>query len=101
MGISERMGTVIFILEMILEALSRTVFIMIIFVISSSRFPMSPRPDSVHSTTSSSDSHDSEENYVPMNPNLSGEDSVCKVFILTSLFFLPVYQSYPYIFLYT
>ncbi|EDL10884.1 growth factor receptor bound protein 2-associated protein 1, isoform CRA_a [Mus musculus] len=37
-------------------------------------FPMSPRPDSVHSTTSSSDSHDSEENYVPMNPNLSGED---------------------------
>nr|XP_044987086.1 GRB2-associated-binding protein 1 isoform X2 [Jaculus jaculus] len=40
----------------------------------SSRFPMSPRPDSVHSTTSSSDSHDSEENYVPMNPNLSSED---------------------------
>ncbi|XP_074130570.1 GRB2-associated-binding protein 1 isoform X8 [Sminthopsis crassicaudata] len=39
-----------------------------------SRFPMSPRPDSVHSTTSSSDSHDSEENYVPMNPNLSSED---------------------------
>ncbi|KAK2116270.1 GPI-anchor transamidase subunit gab1, partial [Saguinus oedipus] len=37
-------------------------------------FPMSPRPDSVHSTTSSSDSHDSEENYVPMNPNLSSED---------------------------
>lgn len=35
---------------------------------------MSPRPDSVHSTTSSSDSHDSEENYVPMNPNLSNED---------------------------
>uniref|UniRef100_A0A2K6M503 GRB2 associated binding protein 1 n=1 Tax=Rhinopithecus bieti TaxID=61621 RepID=A0A2K6M503_RHIBE len=41
---------------------------------NSSRFPMSPRPDSVHSTTSSSDSHDSEENYVPMNPNLSSED---------------------------
>ncbi|KAF3818607.1 hypothetical protein GH733_012024 [Mirounga leonina] len=38
-------------------------------------FPLSPRPDSVHSTTSSSDSHDSEENYVPMNPNLSSEDS--------------------------
>ncbi|KAG8518390.1 GRB2-associated-binding protein 1, partial [Galemys pyrenaicus] len=45
------------------------------FSISSSRFPLSPRPDSVHSTTSSSDSHDSEENYVPMNPNLSSEDS--------------------------
>lgn len=44
------------------------------FARDSSRFPMSPRPDSVHSTTSSSDSHDSEENYVPMNPNLSGED---------------------------
>ncbi|NXC16168.1 GAB1 protein, partial [Corythaeola cristata] len=40
----------------------------------SSRFPMSPRPDSVHSTTSSSDSHDSEENYVSMNPNQSTED---------------------------
>ncbi|EPY79080.1 GRB2-associated-binding protein 1 [Camelus ferus] len=34
------------------------------------------KPDrKVHSTTSSSDSHDSEENYVPMNPNLSSEDS--------------------------
>ncbi|XP_031196296.1 GRB2-associated-binding protein 1 isoform X1 [Mastomys coucha] len=44
------------------------------FARDSSRFPMSPRPDSVHSTTSSSDSHDSEENYVPMNPNLSNED---------------------------
>ncbi|XP_076996051.1 GRB2-associated-binding protein 1 isoform X3 [Tamandua tetradactyla] len=40
-----------------------------------SRFPMSPRPNSVHSTTSSSDSHDSEENYVPMNPNLTSEDT--------------------------
>ncbi|XP_073093103.1 GRB2-associated-binding protein 1 isoform X12 [Manis javanica] len=45
------------------------------FARDSSRFPMSPRPDSVHSTTSSSDSHDSEENYVPMNPNFSSEDS--------------------------
>ncbi|XP_055975074.1 GRB2-associated-binding protein 1 [Sorex fumeus] len=45
------------------------------FARDSSRFPLSPRPDSVHSTTSSSDSHDSEENYVPMNPNLSGEDA--------------------------
>ncbi|KAM8764895.1 GRB2-associated-binding protein 1 isoform 2-T2 [Rhynchonycteris naso] len=45
------------------------------FARDSSRFPMSPRPDSVHSTTSSSDSHDSEENYVPMNPNLPVEDS--------------------------
>ncbi|XP_049761741.1 GRB2-associated-binding protein 1 isoform X3 [Elephas maximus indicus] len=44
------------------------------FARDSSRFPLSPRPDSVHSTTSSSDSHDSEENYVPMNPNLSNED---------------------------
>ncbi|XP_004868961.1 GRB2-associated-binding protein 1 isoform X4 [Heterocephalus glaber] len=44
------------------------------FARDSSRFPISPRPDSVHSTTSSSDSHDSEENYVPMNPNLSSED---------------------------
>ncbi|CAJ0928285.1 unnamed protein product [Ranitomeya imitator] len=33
-------------------------------------FPMPTRPDSVHSTASSSDSQDSEENYVPMNPNL-------------------------------
>ncbi|XP_065261425.1 GRB2-associated-binding protein 1 isoform X2 [Emys orbicularis] len=46
------------------------------FARDSSRFPMSPRPDSVHSTTSSSDSHDSEENYVPMNPNQSTEDSI-------------------------
>ncbi|KAF6093851.1 GRB2 associated binding protein 1 [Phyllostomus discolor] len=36
---------------------------------------MSPRPDSVHSTTSSSDSHDSDENYVPMHPNHYIEDS--------------------------
>ncbi|XP_029454856.1 GRB2-associated-binding protein 1 isoform X2 [Rhinatrema bivittatum] len=40
-----------------------------------SRFPMPPRRDSVLSTTSSSDSQDSEENYVAMNPNLSTEDS--------------------------
>ncbi|XP_025044801.1 GRB2-associated-binding protein 1 isoform X4 [Pelodiscus sinensis] len=46
------------------------------FARDSSRFPMSPRPDSVHSTTSSSDSHDSEENYVSMNPNLSTEDPI-------------------------
>ncbi|XP_007942309.1 GRB2-associated-binding protein 1 [Orycteropus afer afer] len=44
------------------------------FARDSSRFPMSPRPDSVHSTTSSSDSHDSDDHYVPMNPNLSSED---------------------------
>ncbi|CAH2301080.1 GRB2-associated-binding 1 isoform X1 [Pelobates cultripes] len=44
------------------------------FTRDSSRFPMPPRPDSVHSTASSSDSLDSEENYVPMNPNLSTED---------------------------
>ncbi|XP_048189659.1 GRB2-associated-binding protein 1 isoform X3 [Perognathus longimembris pacificus] len=44
------------------------------FARDSSRFPLSPRPDSVHSTTSSSDSHDSEESYVPMNPALAGED---------------------------
>ncbi|XP_019377685.1 PREDICTED: GRB2-associated-binding protein 1 isoform X3 [Gavialis gangeticus] len=46
------------------------------FARDSSRFPMSPRPDSVHSTTSSSDSHDSEENYVSMNPNQSTEDPI-------------------------
>ncbi|KYO20489.1 GRB2-associated-binding protein 1 isoform X2 [Alligator mississippiensis] len=46
------------------------------FARDSSRFPMSPRPDSVHSTTSSSDSHDSEENYVSMNPNQSSEDPI-------------------------
>ncbi|XP_045687033.1 GRB2-associated-binding protein 1 isoform X4 [Phyllostomus hastatus] len=45
------------------------------FARDSSRFPMSPRPDSVHSTTSSSDSHDSDENYVPMHPNHYIEDS--------------------------
>ncbi|XP_075470568.1 GRB2-associated-binding protein 1 isoform X6 [Ascaphus truei] len=45
------------------------------FTRDSSRFPMPPRPDSVHSTASSSDSLDSEENYVAMNPNLSTEDS--------------------------
>ncbi|XP_068135643.1 GRB2-associated-binding protein 1 isoform X2 [Hyperolius riggenbachi] len=41
------------------------------FTRDSSRFPMPSRPDSVHSTASSSDSQDSEENYVPMNPSLS------------------------------
>ncbi|KAF7244160.1 GRB2-associated-binding protein 1 [Varanus komodoensis] len=46
------------------------------FTRDSSRFPLSPRPDSVHSTTSSSDSHDSDENYVPMNPNQSSDDLV-------------------------
>ncbi|KAM6440031.1 GRB2-associated-binding protein 1 isoform 1-T1 [Liasis olivaceus] len=46
------------------------------FTRDSSRFPLSPRPDSVHSTTSSSDSHDSEENYVAMNPNQSNDDPV-------------------------
>ncbi|XP_053559676.1 GRB2-associated-binding protein 1 [Bombina bombina] len=44
------------------------------FTRDSSRFPMPPRPDSVHSTASSSDSQDSDEHYVPMNPNLSTED---------------------------
>ncbi|KAM4707364.1 GRB2-associated-binding protein 1 isoform 1-T1 [Discoglossus pictus] len=44
------------------------------FTRDSSRFPMPPRPDSVHSTASSSDSQDSEEYYVPMNPNLSTDD---------------------------
>jgi hypothetical protein len=54
---------------------------------------MSPRPDSVHSTTSSSDSHDSEENYVPMNPNLSGEDPVCAGLVFISLPELPFEAS--------
>ncbi|XP_073460470.1 GRB2-associated-binding protein 1 isoform X4 [Aquarana catesbeiana] len=39
-------------------------------------FPMPTRPDSVHSTASSSDSQDSEENYVPMNPNLTDGPSL-------------------------
>ncbi|XP_075055377.1 GRB2-associated-binding protein 1 isoform X2 [Mixophyes fleayi] len=43
------------------------------FTRDSSRFPMPPRPDSVHSTASSSDSLDSEDNYVPMNPNLPSD----------------------------
>ncbi|XP_040187415.1 GRB2-associated-binding protein 1 isoform X1 [Rana temporaria] len=46
------------------------------FTRDSSRFPMPTRPDSVHSTASSSDSLDSEENYVPMNPNLSDGPSL-------------------------
>ncbi|KAJ6668775.1 hypothetical protein lerEdw1_012259 [Lerista edwardsae] len=46
------------------------------FTRDSSRLPLSPRPDSVHSTTSSSDSHDSEENYVPMNPNQSSDEPI-------------------------
>ncbi|XP_075716520.1 GRB2-associated-binding protein 1 isoform X2 [Rhinoderma darwinii] len=45
------------------------------FTRDSSRFPMPPRPDSVHSTASSSDSQESEENYVPMNPNLPTDGS--------------------------
>ncbi|XP_078532996.1 GRB2-associated-binding protein 1 isoform X1 [Lissotriton helveticus] len=44
------------------------------FTRDSSRFPMPSRPESVHSTASSSDSLDSEENYVPMNPNLATEE---------------------------
>ncbi|KAG9480093.1 hypothetical protein GDO78_011876 [Eleutherodactylus coqui] len=43
-----------------------------------SKFPMPTRPDSIHSTASSSDSLDSEENYVPMNPNLPTDGPVCK-----------------------
>lgn len=57
---------------------------------------MSPRPDSVHSTTSSSDSHDSEENYVPMNPNLSNEDQVCAGLAVISLSELPLETSSAY-----
>lgn len=76
----------IFIWRVNLGILLGSVLMVIVSVISSSRFPISPRPDSVHSTTSSSDSHDSEENYVPMNPNLSGEDPVCEVCILISPF---------------
>lgn len=76
LNISEKIELSLIILEVILEILVKVCVCNDDFVISSSRFPMSPRPDSVHSTTSSSDSHDSEENYVPMNPNFSSEDSV-------------------------
>ncbi|XP_068177179.1 GRB2-associated-binding protein 1 isoform X4 [Antennarius striatus] len=39
-----------------------------------SRFPMPTRPPSVHSTASSTDSEDCEENYVPMESNMSTDD---------------------------
>ncbi|XP_069487305.1 GRB2-associated-binding protein 1 isoform X2 [Ambystoma mexicanum] len=44
------------------------------FTRDSSRFPMPSRPASIHSTASSTDSLDSEESYVPMNPNLPVEE---------------------------
>ncbi|CAL8330258.1 unnamed protein product [Merluccius merluccius] len=39
-----------------------------------SRFPMPPRPTSVHSMASSTDSEDCDENYVPMLSNLSSDE---------------------------
>ncbi|XP_036407037.1 GRB2-associated-binding protein 1 isoform X2 [Megalops cyprinoides] len=45
-----------------------------------SRFPMPPRPSSVQSTGSSTDSEESDENYVPMVvPNMSTDEPVCKL----------------------
>ncbi|XP_064201393.1 GRB2-associated-binding protein 1 isoform X2 [Anguilla rostrata] len=45
-----------------------------------SRFPMPPRPPSVHSTASSTDSEDCEENYVSMVvPNMSADDPSAKL----------------------
>ncbi|XP_032868891.1 GRB2-associated-binding protein 1 isoform X7 [Amblyraja radiata] len=51
--------------------------------ISHSRFPVNPRPTSVHSTASSTDSHeDSEENYVAMESAPSTDDPSIKQGIL-------------------
>uniref|UniRef100_A0A3B1IZD7 GRB2-associated binding protein 1 n=1 Tax=Astyanax mexicanus TaxID=7994 RepID=A0A3B1IZD7_ASTMX len=45
---------------------------------SPSRFPMPPRPPSVHSTGSSTDSEDCDENYVPMqDTKKSTDEPVC------------------------
>ncbi|KAM4604071.1 GRB2-associated-binding protein 1 isoform 2-T2 [Polymixia lowei] len=44
-----------------------------------SRFPMPPRPPSVHSTASSTDSDDCEENYVAMQSNMSTDEPNMKL----------------------
>lgn len=38
---------------------------------------MPARPPSVHSTASSTDSEECEENYVPMDSNMSTDEPVC------------------------
>uniref|UniRef100_A0A671UY41 GRB2-associated binding protein 1 n=1 Tax=Sparus aurata TaxID=8175 RepID=A0A671UY41_SPAAU len=44
-----------------------------------SRFPMPTRPPSVHSTASSTDSEECEENYVPMDSNMSTDEPNVKI----------------------
>lgn len=46
-------------------------------LLSFSRFPMPTRPPSVHSTASSTDSEDCDENYVAMVSNMSADEPVC------------------------
>ncbi|XP_017573152.1 GRB2-associated-binding protein 1 isoform X5 [Pygocentrus nattereri] len=46
----------------------------VVMVLSPSRFPMPPRPPSVHSTGSSTDSEDCDENYVPMQDTKKSTD---------------------------
>ncbi|XP_043918196.1 GRB2-associated-binding protein 1 isoform X2 [Protopterus annectens] len=53
------------------------------FTRDSSRFPMPTRPPSVHSTASSTDSQDSDENYVAMNPSLSADESHLRLALCT------------------
>ncbi|KAM9363537.1 GRB2-associated-binding protein 1 isoform 1-T1 [Symphorus nematophorus] len=43
------------------------------------RFPMPTRPPSVHSTASSTDSEDCDENYVAMDSNMSTEEPIVKL----------------------
>ncbi|KAJ3615180.1 hypothetical protein NHX12_018748 [Muraenolepis orangiensis] len=47
------------------------------FLRDPSRFPMPPRPTSVHSMASSTDSEECDENYVAMLPNMSSDEPVC------------------------
>ncbi|XP_041115943.1 GRB2-associated-binding protein 1-like isoform X11 [Polyodon spathula] len=49
------------------------------FARDSSRFPMPLRPPSVHSTASSTDSQDSDENYVAMNSSQSADEPNVKL----------------------
>ncbi|XP_058884354.1 GRB2-associated-binding protein 1-like isoform X3 [Acipenser ruthenus] len=49
------------------------------FARDSSRFPMPSRPPSVHSTASSTDSQDSDENYVAMNSSQSADEPNIKL----------------------
>lgn len=56
----------------------------ILMLLSPSRFPMPPRPPSVHSTASSTDSEDCDENYVAMVSNMSTDEPVCNTTQLPS-----------------